>query len=280
MTTIIPMNMGITTTQIATTMLDDFLTRAIIAAVLVVIISAPLGCFVLWRRMAYFGDAISHAALLGVALSLMFSISISVGVLLVCLAVAAIVNQSTSRRTGPDTILGVIAHGALAVALVALSLMPDQRVDLNALLFGDILSVSKLDLGVMAVITLGLLGWLSWRWKPLLLATLSPEHATASGLNAKRETLFLTLALALLVATSIKIIGALLITALLILPAAAARPLAKSPHTMVFTALAIGLIAATTGIIGSLQFNTPTGPSIVVGALVLVLITNGLQRLR
>jgi zinc transport system permease protein len=261
-------------------MLDDFLIRAIIAATLVVLASAPLGCFVLWRRMAYFGDAISHAALLGVALALMFSMSITIGVLLVCLTVAAIVNQSTSHRVGSDTLLGVTAHGALALALVALSLMPDQRVDLNALLFGDILSVSKLDLGVFALVTTAILGWLAFRWKPLLLATLSPELATASGIKARRETLFLTLALALLVATSIKIIGALLITALLILPAAAARPLASSPHSMALFALILGLISAGVGIAGSLQFNTPTGPSIVVGALLFVLITNGLNRLR
>ena len=278
MTTIIPMT--INTAQIATTMLDDFLTRAIIAAVLVVLASAPLGCFVLWRRMAYFGDAISHAALLGVAIALATGISIIAGVLLVCLTVAVIVNQSTTRRFGSDSLLGVMAHGALALALVALSFMPDQRVDLNALLFGDILSVSRVDLAIMASVTIAILAWLTLRWKPLLLATLSPELATASGLNAKRETLLLTLALALLVATSIKIIGALLITALLILPAAAARPLARSPHAMALWAIALGLIAAGSGILGAFQWNTPTGPSIVVGALMLVIITHGASRLR
>ena len=248
-------------------MLDSFLVRAGLAGVAVAVAAAPLGCFVVWRRMAYFGDATAHAAILGVALSLAFSVSIFAGTLAVALAMALLVTTLGERAHAMDTLLGVLSHSALAIGLVAASFLPGVRGDLAGWLFGDILAVSRTD--PLAVIWLGALavvGLLAWRWQALLLATLSPDLAHASGFDPRREQLILSVALALVVAVAIKVVGALLITALLIVPSAAARPFASTPERMAAIAVAIGAASAVCGLWAAWTFDTPAGPSIVCAA--------------
>jgi zinc transport system permease protein len=260
-------------------MLDDFVVRAALAGVGVALAAAPLGCFVVWRRMAYFGDATSHAALLGVALALSLDLPIFGGVLVVALAMALIVSGLTGRTVSTDALLGVLAHGALAIGLVAVSVLPNQRVDLSAYLFGEILAVTKTDLAVIwggAAVSVALL---VWRWQALLSATLSPDLATASGVNPKREQLILTLALALTVAVALKVVGALLIAAMLIIPAAAARPFSRSPETMAIIAAILATVSALAGLAASFVFDTPTGPSIVTVAAILFALSAGLAPL-
>ncbi len=243
--------------------LDDFLVRATLAGLGVALAAGPLGCFVVWRRMAYFGDATAHAALLGVAFSLALNMPIFVGVLAVSLCVAISVTLLNARGLALDTGLGVLSHAALGFGLVAVSFLAGVRVDLNSFLFGDILTVSKTDLAVIWGGGALILGLLITRWSALLLTTLSPDLAFASGHNPRREQMFLTLILALTVAISIKIIGALLIGALLIIPAAASRPLARSPEAMALIAAAIAALSALLGLGASYQWNTPTGPTII-----------------
>lgn len=244
-------------------MLDDFILRAALAGLGVALAAAPLGCFVIWRRMAYFGDATSHAALLGVALALATELPITAGVLLVALVMALVISTLSGRNVSADALLGVMAHSALALGLVAVSLLPGQRVDLSSYLFGEILAVTRFDLAVIwgGALTVALL--LAWRWSALLAATLNPDLAQASGGNPKREQLILTLALAIMVAVAIKVVGALLIAAMLIIPAATARPFARTPETMALWAMVLGALAALGGLMASLEFDTPTGPSIV-----------------
>src|SRR6056297_2913354 len=203
--------------------LDDFLMRAALAGLGVAIAAAPLGSFVVWRRMAYFGDATAHAAILGVAVALAFSMSVLVGALVMALVMATTVSTLSGRGYAMDTLLGVLAHSALACGLVAVSFLPGVRVDLSSYLFGDILAVSRTDLLVIALGAGAVLALLAWRWRALLTATLSEDLAHAAGLNPARERLVLTVALAIVVAVSLKIVGALLIAAMLIIPAAAAR---------------------------------------------------------
>jgi zinc transport system permease protein len=246
-----------------TTMLDDFIVRAALAGIGVAIAAAPLGCFVVWRRMAYFGDATAHAAILGVALSLATSIPVFFGALIVALGMGLAMDRLSSRDFGPDTSLGVLAHAALAAGLVAVSLIEGVRVDLMAFLFGDILAVSVWDVGLIWGGAVCVAALIAWRWQALLCATLSPDLATASGLNPRREQLILTLALAVTVAVAIKVVGALLISALLIIPTAAARPLSKTPEMMAIIAILLGITSALGGLAASFQFDTPTGPTIV-----------------
>ena len=258
----------ITTGTTITIMLDDFLIRAALAGVGLSLATGPLGSFVVWRRMAYFGDATSHAAILGVALALAFSLPISVGTLGVALAMALVVSTRAAKGRAKDTTLGVMAHSALAFGLVAISFVPGVRSDLQSWLFGDILAVTKGDLAFIwggAVLVLVLL---AWRWQGLLTATVNEDLAHASGLNPDRERLVLTLALAVVVAVALKVVGALLIAAMLIIPAAAARALARTPEAMAALAVAIGALASLGGLALAMAQDTPAGPSIVTVAAV------------
>ncbi len=255
-------------------MLDDFLVRAGLAAVGLSLATGPLGSFVIWRRMAYFGDATAHAAVLGVALALATDLPIGLGTLTVALAMAVTVAGLSARGWAMDTTLGVLAHSALAFGLVAVSFFPTVRTDLSSYLFGDILAVSRLELALVWLGALAVLALLAWRWQALLTATLSEDLAHAAGLRPDRERLILVIALALVVAVALKIVGALLIAAMLIIPAATARSFARTPETMAALAIAVGAVSGLGGLGLSLWQDTPTGPSIIVVAAGLFALTS------
>ncbi|HMO08476.1 MAG TPA: metal ABC transporter permease [Paracoccaceae bacterium] len=259
---------------------DDFLIRAGLAGVILAMATGPLGAMVVWRRMAYFGDATSHAAILGVALALAMGLPTGIGTLVVALAMAATVSTLAAKGWAMDTTLGVLAHSALAFGLVAVSFLPGVRTDLSALLFGDILAVGLGDLAVVAAGSVTVLGLLVWRWNALLTATLSEDLAHAAGVNPDRERLALTLALAVTVAVAIKIVGALLIAAMLIIPAAAARGIARSPEAMAALATIVGAASVLGGLALSLRLDTPAGPSIVTVAAVVFAVSAAAGRAR
>ncbi|MEM7237849.1 MAG: metal ABC transporter permease [Pseudomonadota bacterium] len=250
-------------------MLDDFMMRATLAGIGVALAAAPLGCFVVWRRMAYFGDATAHAAILGIAVSLALSISVFTGAMVIALLMALAATHLTGRGYAMDTLLGVLAHSALAFGLVAVSFLSGIRIDLMAYLFGDILAVSRTDLVVIwggAALVVALVGW---RWSALLTATLNEDLAHANGIDPRREQLVLTLALAVTVAVAIKVVGVLLIAAMLIIPAAAARPLSRTPESMALVAAGIGSVSALAGLWAAYILDTPAGASIVcIAALI------------
>ena len=263
-----------------TAMLDDFLIRAALAGVGLSLATGPLGSFVVWRRMAYFGDAPAHAAILGVALALAADLPVTFGTLVVALAMALTVSVLAARGWAMDTTLGVLAHSALAFGLVAVSFVPGARTDLSAYLFGDILAVSRADLAFIWAGAALVAGLLAWRWQALLTSTLNEDLAHASGLNPARERMVLTLALAVVVAVAIKVVGALLIAALLIIPAAAARGLARTPESMAVMAVLIGAASSIGGLQLSLWQDTPAGPSIIAAAAVLFALTALFGRVR
>ncbi|OCX61069.1 hypothetical protein BFP70_16595 [Thioclava sp. SK-1] len=259
-------------------MLDDFLTRAGLAGIGLTLATGPLGSFVNWRRMAYFGDATSHAAILGVALSFGFGISVYWGTMAVALGMALTVARLSGRGHAMDTILGVLAHSALAFGLVAASFISGLRVDLSAWLFGDILAVSRMDVGIVWGGAGLVLALLVWRWQALLTTTINEELAQASGLSPRREALVLTVALALTVAVAIKIVGALLIAAMLIIPPAAARAWARSPEQMAIVSSGIGALSVLGGLWASIVWDTPAGPSIVAVSTVLFVVSLPMRR--
>lgn len=254
--------------------------RATLAGVGVALAAAPLGSFVVWRRMAYFGDATAHAAILGVALSLGFGVSVVTGALIVALVMAFVVAGLSNRGFAMDTVLGVMAHSAIAIGLVAVSFLQGVRIDLMAYLFGDILAVGKSDLAVIWGGGLAVLGLILWRWSALLTATLNQDLAYASGINPKREQLILMLSLAVVVAVSIKVIGVLLIAAMLIVPAATARPLSRTPEGMTLIAGSVGLVSVLAGLRMSYVYDTPAGPSIVCVAAALFAVSNVVSLIR
>lgn len=255
-------------------MFDDFLVRAMLASVGVAIAAAPLGCFVIWRRMAYFGDATAHAAVLGIALSLALSTPIFAGVLIVCLLMAIMVSSLSGRGFAMDTMLGVASHSSLAIGLVAVSFLSGIRIDLMSYLFGDILAVGYTDLVVIWGGALAVLGLIVWRWSGLLLSTLNSDLALASGFKPTQEQLILTIALAIMVAVAIKVVGVLLIAAMLIVPAATARAFSPTPEAMAIIAACLGAFCGLSGLQASYLFNTPTGPTIVCVSAFLFIITH------
>lgn len=259
-------------------MFDDFLVRAMLASVGVALAAAPLGCFVIWRRMAYFGDATAHAAVLGVALSLAMSIPIFTGVLVVCLLMAMLVSGLTGKGFAMDTLLGVMSHSSLAIGLVAVSFLSGVRIDLMSYLFGDILAVGTYDLLVIGAGAVIVLGLIVWRWSGLLLSTLNPDLALASGFKPKQEQFILTIALAIVVAVAIKVVGVLLIAAMLIVPAATARAYSSTPESMAIIAAFLGVFCGLSGLQASYIFDTPTGPTIVCVSAALFVVTNIVYR--
>ncbi len=255
-------------------MFDDFLVRALFAGVGLALVSGPLGCFVVWRRMSYFGETMAHSALLGIALSMLWGGNLMLGVFVtgVLVAIALLVLEH-NKTLSVDALLGILSHSTLAVGLVLLALMPAIRVDLMGFLFGDILSVSRVDIVIIYIGGALILGVLVRFWRPLLAATVSDELAQAEGLKPRRAKIILMLLLASVIAIAMKLVGVLLITSLLIIPAATARRFAASPEQMALIAALLGSIAVSGGVFGSLTWDTPTGPSIVVAALLIFLLS-------
>jgi zinc transport system permease protein len=247
--------------------MNDFLWRALAAGAGVALVAGPFGSFVIWRRMAYFGDTLAHASLLGVALGFLLRWNLAAGVLAVCAAVSLLLLRMQRRGQLPgDAILGILSHGALAAGLVAVSFLETLRVDLVSYLFGDILAVTRGDLlwiwggGAAALAGLALL------WRPLLALTVHEELARVEGVRVDLAQTAFVLLLSLVVALMMKVVGILLITALLIIPAAAARRFSRSPEGMAAAAALAGCAAVGAGLWGSLRWDTPAGPSVVVAA--------------
>ncbi|MBB2683535.1 UNVERIFIED_ORG: zinc transport system permease protein [Rhizobium etli] len=255
-------------------MLDDFFVRAILAGVGLALTTGPLGCFIIWRRMAYFGDTIAHSALLGVALSLLFELNLTLAVFAVAALVSVLLLFLQKRQAlSADALLGILSHATLAIGLVMVAFMSWVRIDLIAFLFGDILAVSRTDIALIWGGGLFVLAALAWLWRPLLAATVNAELAEAEGLRPERARLLFMLLMAVVIAIAMKIVGIMLITSLLIIPAAAARRFSLTPEIMAVLASLIGAAAVVGGLFGSLTYDTPSGPSIVVTALILFILS-------
>ncbi|MFP6778068.1 MAG: metal ABC transporter permease [Alphaproteobacteria bacterium] len=255
-------------------MLDDFFWRALLGGIGVALLAGPLGCFVVWRRMAYLGDSLAHGALLGVALGLVLSVDLTIGIIASSVALVALfLLLQRQRRLAGDTLLVILAHGALSLGLVAVSFVEGQRLDLMTYLFGDILSIGRVDLawiyggGALILIVT------AWLWRPLLALTVHEELARAEGARAALVSITFMLLIAITVALAMKIVGILLIASLLIIPAAAARRIAHTPEQMAVLASLAGVMAVVGGLFGSLKWDTPSGPSIVVAAIVVFLLS-------
>ncbi|WP_373332278.1 zinc ABC transporter permease subunit ZnuB [Thiopseudomonas alkaliphila] len=245
----------------------DFLLYALISGIALALVAGPLGSFVVWRRMAYFGDTLSHSALFGVALGLLLEISPSVMVLGVCLLLAVfMVIMQQQQSLAADTLLGIMAHSSLAVGLVTLSFMPSVRVDLMGYLFGDLLAVSFNEVLLIVLGSILVLGLLGYFWRNLLALTVDEELAKVEGLPVTQLRLVLMLLIAVVISVAMKVVGVLLITSLLIIPAATAQKLARSPEQMALMASVIGLLSVLGGLSMSWHLDTPAGPSIVVCA--------------
>ncbi len=255
-------------------MFDDFFIRALIAGIGIALVTGPLGCFIIWRRLSFFGDTLAHAALLGVTMAVFFEINIAFSVFLISSVVALILIKLQKNTKLPgDALLGLLAHSSLAVGLVVIGFLTSIRFDVMGLLFGDILAVNQNDLLLIWIGGAFILLILKFIWKPLFASTVNHELAEAEGMEPNKFNAIFTVLMAAVIAISIKIVGLLLITGMLIMPAAMGRNLADNPQQMVKLSVVGGLLSVIIGLFSSLQLNTPSGPSIITAALILFCIS-------
>ncbi len=257
----------------------SWLIDSLLAGLLLSLMSGPLGSFIVWRRMAYFGDTLAHSALLGVTLGFVFDVNLNLAIILCAVFVALILASLQRQHFIPsDTLLGLMAHTTLAGGLVTLSQLENVRIDLNAYLFGDLLAVNRDDLVIMAIGSALVLLVLSRMWRGLLAASVSEELAQVEGYPVAKLRLMFMVLLAVVIASAMKLVGVLLITAMLIIPAAAARPFSKGPKQMAVLATLISMLAVIVGLGLSYQFDTPAGPSIVLASAFFFLISQSSYR--
>ena len=257
----------------------SWLIDSLLAGLLLSLMSGPLGSFIVWRRMAYFGDTLAHSALLGVTLGFVFDVNLNLAIILCAVFVALILASLQRQHFIPsDTLLGLMAHTTLAGGLVTLSQLENVRIDLNAYLFGDLLAVNREDLIIMAIGSALVLLVLSRMWRGLLAASVSEELAQVEGYPVAKLRLMFMVLLAVVIASAMKLVGVLLITAMLIIPAAAARPFSKGPKQMAVLATFISMLAVVVGLGLSYQFDTPAGPSIVLASALFFLISQSSYR--
>ncbi|MDC0949108.1 metal ABC transporter permease [Gammaproteobacteria bacterium] len=262
-------------------MIEPFIFRGALAGLGVAIIAGALGCFVVWRRMAYFGDALAHASLLGIAAGLILGVAQSLTSFVFCLLFAAMMTlQQRRQRLSDDTVLGILAHAGLAFGVIAMSLSDNVRFDLESYLFGDILTVNSGDLALIGGGVVVVLILLAINWSSLVLMTVNRDLAIAEGVPAQRVEALLMLMLAIVVAVSIRVVGVLLITSMLIIPAATARLWSRTPQMMAVGAVGCGMLAVVLGLMMSMQLDTPSGPSIISAAALMFFVVSILMALR
>ncbi len=254
--------------------IDDFFTRALLAGIGMAIVAGPLGCFVIWKRLAYFGDTLAHSGLLGVTIGFILNIDLSFSVFVISamIALLLLLLQKKTKLAG-DALLGLLAHSSLAIGLVFIAILTTIRFDLMGLLVGDILSVSTKDIIIIWFGGGFLLLILFLIWKSLFAATISYDLAKAEGMKPEVSNYIYTILLAGLIAISIKMIGVLLITGLLLIPPAMSRNFSQSPKQMVIFSIICGILSVVIGLFCSLEFNTPSGPSIIVASIILFIIS-------
>ena len=256
----------------------EFLLPSILAGLGIALIAGPLGSFVVWRKMAYFGDTLAHASLMGLALGFLFNINLYFALLICCLMLAVLlVTLQKQKLVATDTLLGILAHSALSLGLVAVSFLDNVRVDLMSYLFGDLLAVSPTDLVFIyaGAAVIGVV--LAIFWRPLLSTTVNEDLAAVDGINIDLMRLILMLLIGIVIAVGMKFVGALIMTSLLIIPAATARKFANTPEQMAFLASVIGSIAVFGGLSLSWFYDTPAGPSVVISAAAMFMLSQMLK---
>ncbi|WP_130536926.1 iron chelate uptake ABC transporter family permease subunit [Thiomicrorhabdus indica] len=245
----------------------DLMLFAILGGIGLALIASPLGVFMVWQRQSYFGATLAHSALLGVSIALLLQTHLTITVVVISLLIAwGIYALSHTRQLSSDTLLGILAHSSLAIGLAMISLQNSVQIDITGYLFGDILSINETDLWLIALTGLLIVLFFLKNWQAMLNLTLNPELAQVEGTNVKKVQLQFVLLLAFMIALSMKMVGVLLVTSLLIIPAAAARRLSKTPEQMLGWCLVLGVSSVISGLWISYQYDIPTGPAIVIAA--------------
>lgn len=251
----------------------EFLLPSILAGLGIALIAGPLGSFVVWRKMAYFGDTLAHASLMGLALGFLLDVNLYLALTICCLALAIVlVSLQKQKLVATDTLLGILAHSSLSLGLVTVSVLDNVRIDLMSYLFGDLLAVTPEDIAYIFTGVIVVSALMMFFWRPLLSTTVNEELAAVEGHNVDLMRLILMLMVGLVIALGMKFVGALIMTSLLIIPAATARRFSRTPEQMAILASVLGAISVLLGLSMSWHLDTPAGPSVVISATALFLL--------
>lgn len=244
---------------------EPFFVRALLAGLLLAIATATVGVFVVMRKMSFFGDAVAHFAFTGIALGFLLGIDPIVAAVMFSVLVALGIGFLEHRSAlSSDTTIGVFFAASIAFGVFLIGLLKGYRPDLFQYLFGDILAITTNDLITAGMLVAVVLLLMFFAWSPLLAATLNRDLAKVYGIKVQRWEYVLLTLLAIVTAISIKTVGILLVTAMLIVPAAAAKNIARSTKSLWLITVALSLVSVVVGLLGSYYWNTASGPTIVL----------------
>lgn len=257
----------------------EILAPALLIGSLLSLLAAPLGCLVLWRRMAFFADTLAHSALLGLTLAFLLKLPIWVGLLCVTLLIVLLLWYANDDRLPNDALLSGIAATLLALGLILISYFDELKSSMAAFLFGDLLTLSWEQAPYYVSICLVALFFLYKIWSAQLKLSIQPDIAVIEGVNIKRHKLWFMLLLACFCTVALQAVGSLLISSLLILPALSARLISQSPIQMVVSAIIISQVCFFTGIASSVYFDVASGLAIILILGMLFFTLFGVQKL-
>lgn len=253
--------------------MNEFLIYSIIAGVFVVASLCPLGCIVLWRRIPYFGDAIAHSSILGIVLGLMLNINITIAVIVISMMFSLLLILIHKEELR-GVLIVIVSYGFLALGLFMIPfILSNTQIDIFSYLFGDILLVDDTEIKLSFICATSVLLWICFRWKKLLLISINEDLAVVEGINLKRMNLEFMLITSFMIAVSIKVVGVMLIAAMLIVPSTTARNISTSPVQMLVFSVIIGVISIAAGVMVSYMIDSPSGPSIVLSSLILYILS-------
>ncbi len=260
--------------------MDDFIINAIISGIGIALITGLLGCFVVWKKMSYFGESLGHSAILGIGIGIILGINHDISIILVIVIFALLLTYLQNKEAlSNDTILGILAHGALSIGIILISLSDNVNFNLHSFLFGDILIVNTTQIYSIFAGAIVIYLVIILNWKSLILSTISRDLAKSQNISNFKMDLLLTIIMAIAIAASIKIIGALLITSMLVIPPATAKQLVKNPKNMVIISTLIAILSILFGILSSYHFDIPSGPAIILISFILFFVVTLLKRI-
>ncbi|WCR53808.1 MAG: High-affinity zinc uptake system membrane protein ZnuB [Wolbachia endosymbiont of Ctenocephalides orientis wCori] len=251
---------------------QSFFINSLVAVIIISLVTGALGSFMIWQRLSYLGDSLSHSSLLGIALALIFKISPSISIMLIAIIFAVLLSLNFNRLYSADTILNIVTNVVLSSSLILMSFLPSGNNSIINSLFGDILTLDQSDIILIFLTSIVVTVVLIFRWRYWLMISINQDLAIVEGININFVRLEFLVTLAIFIAVSAQLIGILLIAAFLLIPAASARLISKTPMQMIIVATFFSVISGISGLILSAGFDLLTGPAIILTSAVYLIL--------
>ncbi|WP_333023191.1 metal ABC transporter permease [Wolbachia endosymbiont of Pentidionis agamae] len=243
---------------------QSFFINSLVSLIIIGLVSGTLGSFMIWQKMSYLGDSLSHSSLLGVALALIFKINLSIIIVLIAILFAVLLSLNFDKLYSADTVLNIVTNVILSLSLILISSFTSSSNSIMSSLFGDILTLDQKDLITIFFISLLVTFILIFRWRYWLMISINQELAEVEKINTKLVRLEFLITLAIFIAISAQLIGILLISAFLLIPSASARLLAKTPTEMIVLATFFSIVSGISGLLISAITDFLPGPTIIL----------------